>query len=237
MTTTMAEPREACLSFDIIDQAAIDAEQHLAAGRAASTVLSLTQCAIDFASVERVPRYNAQRRENDAEHSFMLSLIAPEIAAQFFPHLDPGLVALFCNVHDLIELETKDAATYALDDTALAAKEAAELAALDQLARKLPPHTRALLLRYEAQTEPEARFVRHFEKQLPIAVDILGPGKQVMAEDYGITTRAERDANERRFSERLRKKFPEAELAFVHLMRDLLAEQFAAEFDSLESAA
>ena len=229
--TAAAKSYELCTSFDITNQAAMNTKQAVVAERTAATILTLSRCAMDFAGVERVPRYDSESRENDAEHSFMLALVAPEIASQFFPRLDPGLVARFSVVHDLVELETNDVATYTLDTAELAAKEAAELRALDKLAHMLPRHTRELLLRYEAQTEPEARFVRLVDKLLPVAVDILGPGKQVMAEDYGIATREQLDANEQRLSCRLRERFPDIELDFLHLVRDVLARQFAAEFN------
>ncbi len=160
----------------------------------------------------------------------MLSLVAVELANQYFPNLDTGLIAQFSTVHDLIELETRDIPTYTLDAAGLSAKETAEAQSLATLARKLPPHTRSLLIRYEAQTEPEARFVRLVDKILPVIVDIAGAGYKIMVEDYGITTTSVLEEVERRLSTRLRQQFPEPELHFLHLVRDLLATDFTTSY-------
>lgn len=83
------------------------------AASTASVALELGKIAINFAGVDRVPRYNDERRENDAEHSFMLALIAGELAQTLYPAtLDAGLVSQYAIVHDLIELETGDVATF-----------------------------------------------------------------------------------------------------------------------------
>lgn len=200
------------------------------AEQASDTILTLGKVAMQFARVERVPRYDSESRENDAEHSYMLALVATEIAKQHFPNLDAGLVSQFSIVHDLIELETDDVATFTLDEASLAEKEAMEMAALDRLADKLPPHTRELFLRYEAQLEPEARFVRLLDKQLPLVSNIYGPGRKVMVEDYGIETVEQLDVSEQRFSDRLKLRFPEKELSFLHTVREILAMQFSVVF-------
>jgi len=212
--------------FDGLENEFLEAYQLPAAERVARATMDLGRLAMRFAQVERVPRYDEASRENDAEHSFMLALVAPEIATSYFPRLDPGLVAQFSIVHDLIELETGDVATFTLSDEALESKEAAEQHALHDLADKLPRHSRQLLLRYEAQQEPEARFVRLIDKLLPVVVDIFGPGKKVMQEDYDITSSTQLVENERRLSQKLRERFPEPELRFLHLVRDILATQF-----------
>lgn len=212
--------------FELVDCNFYTQQLEASAENAAGTMLTLGQFAMDFARVQRVPRYDEKSRESDAEHSFMLALVAPEIAAQFYPELNNGLISQFAIVHDLIELETGDVATFALDAAGHAAKEQAEHNALEYLARKLPWHTAQLLLRYEEQVEPEARFVRDIEKNLPILVDILGPGKKVMAEDYDIHTVEELDKTELAMSARLQKMFPEPSHDFLHAIRSVLAQQF-----------
>jgi 5'-deoxynucleotidase YfbR-like HD superfamily hydrolase len=215
--------------FDLVD-ATDELHELRFEEEAAQTAYHLGVLAMRFARVERVPRYDEHSRENDAEHSFMLSLVATELAATYYSELDVGLVAQYSTVHDLIELETGDVATFALDDTALAAKESAEHTKIETICGKLPPYTRRLLVRYELQLDPEARFVRLVDKSLPLISDIAGPGRKVMEEDYGIYTAEQLDANEDRFSARLRERFPEKELEFIHAVRDLLAERFSAEF-------
>ncbi len=146
--------------------------------------LNLGKIAMDFSRVDRIPRYADSERESDVEHSYMLALVAPELAEKLELGLDTGLLSQFAIVHDLIELKTKDVATLLLSETELHQKEIAERIALSELLSELPPHTAHLLTRYECQAEPEARFVRYVDKLLPLVVDILGNGARVMKEDY-----------------------------------------------------
>lgn len=203
---------------------------HVIASRIERDVMVLADVAIQFSAIERVPRYTPESRENNAEHSFMLALIAQEIAASYFPDLDTGLVAQFCTIHDLIELQTGDIATFALSDGELQAKAAAEAAALDDLCSRLPNHTALLIRVYEEQAVSEARFVRFVDKLLPVLVDILGPGSQVMHEDYATFTHEQLETAERAMSERFKSLFPEPELMPIHLARNGLARKFSNAF-------
>jgi len=157
----------------------------------ASIALGVGRTAIDFAAVERVPRYSLEKRENDAEHSFMLSMLAIEFATQYnaaqqpSTSLDVGLVAQYATVHDLIELETGDTPTFNLTSLEHADKCANEAAAKDGLFQRLPPHLSFLARHYEEQFDVEARFVKLIDKLLPIIVDIIsGTGAYVMQHDY-----------------------------------------------------
>jgi len=214
-------------SFDIND-----ASQERRVHHAYETTLQLGRHAINFAAIERAPRYSEDRYENDAEHSFMLSLIAPELAAQLLPHLDCALVTQFAIVHDLVELETGDTVTFALNESELMQKETDEHEAMQRLLNRLPPHTGALLKRYEKQQEPEARFVRLADKLLPLVANIHGPGKQVMGESFGIEDPEQLRITELTCSQRLRNSFPESELDIVHAVRDLLAQHFHTVFET-----
>lgn len=196
----------------------------------AKIAMKLGDVAMRFAQIERVPRYTSDTRENDAEHSFMLALTASEIASQHFPLLDSGLVTLFSLVHDLVELETSDVATFDIDDTALSQKESAEHDALPAVIEQLPSYCGSLLLRYEAQVEPEARFVRLLDKITPIVVDILGPGNQVMNEDYDVVSSDQLDCAENTLRTRFATMFPEDELAPLHAARKILADYFSFQF-------
>lgn len=198
--------------------------------RAAQQVIDLGAIAMQFSEIKRVPRYTCNSRENDAEHSFMLSLISADLAGSYFPDLNPGLAAQFSNVHDLVELETGDVATFMLNDTELAAKEATELSAVNRVAARLPSYSRELFIRYEQQKEPEARFVRLVDKILPNIVNILGSGIKVMNEDYGVSSIVELDQNESRVDTNLRQRFPESDLIFIHGIRVKVAENFSRQF-------
>ncbi len=190
--------------------------------------LNLGDIAMRFAAVERVPRYTAETRENDAEHSYMLALVATEIAAEYFPHLDNGLITQFSIVHDLLELETEsgDVATFGISDEQLAAKAAAEHAVLDRLLSRLPRKTGLLLQAYEEQDLPEARFVRLIDKFMPLIVDILGPGSQVMHEDYATYSLEQLVSTQTKMKNRFEAMFPEEMMRPLHIARNSLARQF-----------
>lgn len=185
------------------------------------TTLSLGRIAMQFARVERTPRYEDGARESDVEHSYMLALVAPELARMLELDLNDGLISQFAIVHDMIELKTSDKATFLLDDASLQAKEAHEHAMLDSLVAELPPHTAQMLMRYEAQQEPEARFVRLVDKLLPVVVDIVGQGQRVMKEDYNLSTQLEVEVVEATVQQRLAKKFGDENVELLAVRREL----------------
>lgn len=199
----------------------------------ASVVLQLGGLAMKFARVERAPRYDDETRENDAEHSFMLALIAPELAERLYPgRFDLGLIAQYGVVHDLIELETGDVATFHHSPEDMQKKEHIEHAALDKLLRKLPPHTATLVREYIEQKTPESRFTNGCDKWLPIIVDILGSGKKVMAEDYGVTTPEQLLAGHQKLHSRIAERFKEfPPIVEIH---GLLCELFELEFEATQ---
>lgn len=185
-----------------------------------------------FAKIERIPRYADGERENNAEHSFMLALVAPAIAKALDLPYDSGLIAEFATVHDLIELKTGDIATFMISADDQEQKEATEHSALPQLLAELPPHTGEMLLRYELQNEPESRFVRYIDKLLPTVIDVIGAGRKVMCEDYGVETLKQLEVAhnllEARISEMFKGEFPDIDLA-----HKLLCELFEARFEEM----
>jgi len=195
----------------------------------ASITLELGSLAMRFARIERTPRYQDGERENDAEHSYMLALVAPELADNLYPGLmDLGLISQYAIAHDLIELKTGDVATFHIDESCLAQKEQSEQAALESLLATLPPHTQKIVAAYEAQHDRESRFVRAVDKNLPVITDIYGAGKRVMNEDYGVhTSKNLHDAYEN-LRTRMNNRFSE----FTAVVSDyeLLSELFEIEF-------
>lgn len=175
----------------------------------ASIALELGGLAIRFSQVERAPRYNEVHRENDAEHSYMLALVANELASRLVPELSTGLIAQYAIVHDLIETVVGDIATFAFTPEQMTEKHINEQTALTNLLQSLPPHTARLLKRYEEQADPESRFVKAVDKLLPVIVDIIGPGKKVMKETYGVTTIDELRASHTKLHTRIAESFNE----------------------------
>lgn len=212
-----------------IEQAATNRIEYQRGFIAAQTSLDLGKTAMYFARVERVPRYADGERENDVEHSYMLALVAPELAYALQLPLDRGLISQYAIVHDLVEIETSDYATFLYTEDELVQKEINEHQALQRLYAKLPPHTAQMLRNYEAQADAESRFVRYADKLLPIIVDIIGAGEQVMREDYSVTTpealrRCHEDLH-KRIVAKFGGEFPELDLA-----HQLLCELFQSKF-------
>lgn len=188
-------------------------------------LLALGNVSVQFAQVERAPRYPDGDRETDVEHSFHLALSAIELAANYYPELDVGLIAQFSLVHDLPELHTGDVWTFNISDEDRAKKELTEKAAIDQLLDELPPHVAQLLERYEAQQEPEARFVRFVDKILPAIINIMAGDANTFKEDYGINTVEQLNAGREARTAKLQAMFPEFQ--FIHLVRDLISKTSA----------
>ena len=213
--------------FERIDDARY--EYHLGY-QTAQIALDLGKTAMLFSRVERAPRYADGVRENDAEHSFMLALVAPEIAKALDLDLDIGLVSQFAVVHDLIEVKTGDVPTFLFTENSQLQKELNEQAALRELMDELPPHTAALLYKYEQQAEPESRFVRYIDKLLPVVIDIVGSGKRVMAEDYDVNGVEALKQCQAELHDRLVKKFG-GEFPEIDLAHQLLCELFEATYN------
>jgi len=90
------------------------------------------------------------------------------------PHvafLDPNLVVAFALVHDFIETYTGDVQTQTIGAEGRAAKRARERAAETQLHTDLGTESESwvvrMVIRYEEQMCPEARFVRLLDKVMP----------------------------------------------------------------------
>jgi len=175
----------------------------------ASVSLEMGGLAMKFAKVERAPRYDDEHKENDVEHSYMLALLANELALMHYPEMNAGKVTQFSIVHDLIETVNGDVPTFTFTAEQMAQKQSLEHEALEELLLTLPPHTARLVYEYEQQQTIEARFVKAVDKLLPVVVDILGSGKKVMKEVYGVTTAEQLKASHDRLHDRIAMSFEE----------------------------
>lgn len=201
-------------------------ENELIARNIGEIALNLANVSIDLSNVKRLPRYDRESHENDAEHSFMLGLIAQEVAALHFPELDMGLVVGFSLVHDLPELITGDTVTFKISQKELDKKYRKDHEATNLLCKKLPPYTAKLLCEYEKQQIPEARFVRLLDKLMAPLVDILGEGSMVMHEDREVYSHQDLMEAENELQERFMEMFPEKELEVLHQVKEYLTQEF-----------
>lgn len=131
---------------------------------------------------------DTSRRENDAEHSWHLGLMAillVEHAAS--PQLDLLRVLKMVLVHDLVEIDAGD--TFAYDDVGAMDKAAREAAAAARIFGLLPAdqaaELRALWDEFEARQTPEAKYAAALDRFQPMLHNYRTQGKAW--QEHGIT--------------------------------------------------
>lgn len=134
---------------------------------------------IPFYQVERgTPlRFAPGRFEDDAEHSWSVALVAGALAPHVDSKLDVGKVCQFATVHDLVEVYAGDTSNFAEADK-VATKEQRETLAYQELQQRFAnlPWLAETVEAYEAQTSPEARFVKSIDKLVPLLFDLIDDG-------------------------------------------------------------
>jgi putative hydrolases of HD superfamily len=111
------------------------------------------------------------RRENSAEHSWHLTVLALALAEYAPPGTDLARVVAMLAVHDLVEVDAGDLSAYA-PPTDQARQLVAERAAADRLFTLLPADQartmRQLWDEFEERATSEARFARALDRLQPI---------------------------------------------------------------------
>jgi putative hydrolase of HD superfamily len=132
---------------------------------------------------------DASRRENDAEHSWhlaVMALILSEYARE--PALDLLKVIKMVLVHDLVEIDAGD--TYIYDTAAQAGKWEREREAAARIFGMLPEESgaelRAVWEEFEAKATPEARFAEAMDRLQPLLLNYHTRGR--MWREHGITS-------------------------------------------------
>ncbi|MGI5161917.1 HD domain-containing protein [Microbispora sp. CA-102843] len=124
--------------------------------------------------LKRVIRRNSlidgSRRENDAEHSWHLAMMAMTLAEHAPPGTDMSRVVAMLLVHDIVEIDAGD--TFVYDSVAVEGQAALERAAADRIFGLLPEDQGARLRNlwdeFEERRTPEARFARALDRLAPI---------------------------------------------------------------------
>lgn len=146
----------------------------------AEYAVKLAYLAEELACEERTHvGHNNGCAENVAEHSNMLALIAPILAEEFYPELNPNLIARYATVHDAIEAYAGDTATHFYGEINIAEKESREQEGLKNLKQEFKSVATLVKLieDYEGQIIPEARFVRVVDKMMPILTHFPTEGR------------------------------------------------------------
>ena len=155
--------------------------------------------ALDADRLKRVERRSriadGSRRENSAEHSWHLALMAIVLAEHAAQPIDRLRVLQMLIVHDLVEIDAGD--TFVYDTTARADKaELERLAArriFGQLPRDQAEHLVAVWEEYEAHETPESRFGHALDRLQPLMLNHASGGTTWT--EHGITADRVRDVN------------------------------------------
>jgi putative hydrolases of HD superfamily len=122
---------------------------------------------------------DASRRENDAEHSWELALMAMVLAEYGPEGMDLTRVVKMVLIHDLVEIDAGDVSVY--DTQARQAKQTQEAACAERLFSMLPEDQggefRRLWEEFEARKSPEARFAKAMDRLQPLLHNCLTRGK------------------------------------------------------------
>ena len=113
---------------------------------------------------------DGSRRENSAEHSWHLAMMALVMAEHAEAEIDVALVMKMLIVHDLVEIDAGD--TFAYDAAGYVGKDERERAAAERLFGLLPsdqaPELRALWDEFEAGESAEARYANALDRLQPL---------------------------------------------------------------------
>jgi len=114
------------------------------------------------------------RRENSAEHSWQIALLAAALLPELAPELDAARVVALLLVHDLGEIDAGDALVYA--EQGWAEHQAAERAGVQRVFGLLPParrdHFLSLWQEFEDTATPEARFAHAVDRAMPVLLNL-----------------------------------------------------------------
>jgi putative hydrolases of HD superfamily len=124
------------------------------------------------------PLAAADRRENDAEHSWHLALMVLLLAEYADEPIDVGHAIKLVIIHDMVEIYAGDSPVF--DPDAVVDQVEREIAAADRLFTMLPPdqagEIRALWDEFEAAQTPEARFCKAMDRLEPMLLNWLNRG-------------------------------------------------------------
>ncbi len=128
--------------------------------------------------VRHAPLADGSRRENSAEHSWHLAVMAMVLAEHVDEPLDVARVIRLALVHDIIEIDAGD--TFAYDPAGYLDKAEREQRAAERLFGLLPDDQaaefRGLWDEFETRRTPEARFANALDRLMPLLHNYLNEG-------------------------------------------------------------
>lgn len=113
------------------------------------------------------------RRENDAEHSWHMAIMAYLLKEYANEEVDIAKVMLMCLIHDIVEIDAGD--TYAYDEENLKTQKEREDAAKERIFSILPTEQKeeliALFDEFEAYETPESKFAHAMDNLQPLMLN------------------------------------------------------------------
>ena len=147
------------------------------------------------AVLRRTSPINAARRENTAEHSWTLALMAIVLAEHADQQLDLLRVLRMLLIHDLVEIDAGD--TFCYDTAANATKADRETRAAERIFGLLPEpqagEFRELWQEFEARTSAEATFANSLDRLMPLLQNTHNGGGSWR--EHGVTSEQAFDRN------------------------------------------
>ena len=118
------------------------------------------------------------RRENDAEHSWHMAVMAYLLREYANEEVDIAKVMLMCLIHDIVEIEAGD--TYTYDEEAKKTQKSREDAAKEKIYSLLPEDQKqeliALFDEFEAYETAEAKFAHAMDNLQPLILNNSNEG-------------------------------------------------------------
>ena len=118
------------------------------------------------------------RKENDAEHSWHIAVMAYLLREYANEKVDIAKVMLMCLIHDVVEIDAGD--TYAYDTENLKTQKAREDAAKERIFSILPKEQKeeliALFDEFEAYETPESKFAHVMDNLQPLMLNNSNEG-------------------------------------------------------------
>lgn len=116
---------------------------------------------------------NNGRRENDAEHSWHMAIMAYLLKEYSNEKVDISKVMIMCLIHDLVEIDAGD--TYAYDESALKTQKEREDKAKERIFSLLPKEQKeefiSLFDEFEKNLTSEAKFAHAMDNLQPLILN------------------------------------------------------------------
>lgn len=128
--------------------------------------------------IRQTPLSDASRKENDAEHSWHIALMAYLLQEYAQESVEVSKVMLMVLIHDLVEIDAGD--TYAYDEEGAKTKDERERKAADRIFGLLPEdqgvYLKALWEEFEAYETAEAKYAHMLDNFQPLLLNDAAGG-------------------------------------------------------------